>query len=303
MKRFALILLAAAVCLGPVSAQTAEEKKATVEYLRGLQSEGGGFVVTKLPPDSKLKLFPSLRATSSALRALKYFGGEARDPKACVRFVESAWDKETGSFVDMRVTPNPEKLVKPDVFTTAVGLMAMVELKMPREPYLEPAVKCLAENAKDFEQIRIAAAGLETVGQRPKVADAWLEQIVKMRNPDGTYGKGGNLARDTGAAAVTVLRLGGKLENRDNVVKAIKSGQQADGGYAKDGEISSDLETSYRVMRAFVMLKERPDAAKLRAFVVKCRNADGGYGVSPGAASTVSGTYFASILLHWLDEK
>ncbi|MGO9416384.1 MAG: prenyltransferase/squalene oxidase repeat-containing protein [Syntrophobacteraceae bacterium] len=50
-------------------------------------------------------------------------------------------------------------------------------------------------------------------------------------------------------------------------------------------------------------MKEKPDAAKLRAFVAKCRNADGGYGVMPGQKSTGSGTYFAAIILHWLDEK
>ena len=30
---------------------------------------------------------------------------------------------------------------------------------------------------------------------------------------------------------------------------------------------------------------------------------DGGYGVTPGAPSSVSGTYFAAILHHWLDKK
>ena len=30
---------------------------------------------------------------------------------------------------------------------------------------------------------------------------------------------------------------------------------------------------------------------------------DGGYGTAPGQESTVSGTYYASIILHWLEEK
>ena len=58
-----------------------------------------------------------------------------------------------------------------------------------------------------------------------------------------------------------------------------------------------------RVMRAFHMLKEKPaDVAAFRAFVAKCRNADGGYGVAPGQPSNAGGTYFASIILHWLAE-
>ena len=40
---------------------------------------------------------------------------------------------------------------------------------------------------------------------------------------------------------------------------------------------------------------------KVREFIGKCRNADGGYGVTPGTASGASGTYYAGIILHWLD--
>jgi hypothetical protein len=52
------------------------------------------------------------------------------------------------------------------------------------------------------------------------------------------------------------------------------------------------------------MLKTQPaDPDRLRAFIGKCRNADGGYGVAPGQLSSAGGTYFAAIILHWLDEK
>jgi hypothetical protein len=100
---------------------------------------------------------------------------------------------------------------------------------------------------------------------------------------------------------VAVLRLGSKID-RDAVLKAVNAGQHADGGFGKD-DAASDLETSYRVMRLYWMLKEKPDEAKLRGFVAKCRNADSGYGVAPGQPSGIGGTYFAGIILHWLDEK
>jgi hypothetical protein len=55
-------------------------------------------------------------------------------------------------------------------------------------------------------------------------------------------------------------------------------------------------------MRAFMMLRERPeDVAKVRAFVSRCRNADGSYSVQPGQAGSVSATYYASMILSWLD--
>jgi prenyltransferase beta subunit len=228
---------------------------------------------------------------------LKYFGGEARDLPACREFVARCFDPTSGGFMDQ---PGAE----PDVTTTAVGLMGLVELKMPQEKYVEPAVRYLGKHTKGFEDIRIAAAGLEAVGKRPRQAEEWLQQIAVMRNPDGSYGKGAGLARDTGGAVVAVLRFGGRIEHKDKVLELLAKGQRSDGGFGKEDAKGSDLETSYRVMRAFHMLKAKPPRVEaLKEFIGKCRDADGGYGTAPGAASSAGGTYFASIILHWLEER
>jgi prenyltransferase beta subunit len=296
MNWLTALLAILSVNLVSILAQTPEEKKASIAFLRKLQAEDGGFLpapagTAKTPASS------SLRATSSALRALKYFGGSPRDAAACTRFVESCFDKTTGGFKD---SPG----AKPDVFTTAVGIMAVVELKLPAERYSDAVIKYLGTNSQDFEEIRIAAAGLESIQKRAPRADAWLAQITKLRNPDGTFGKGKGQARATGGSLVTVLRLGGKLDQEKTMLNTLKAGQRSDGGFGKEDAEGSDLETSYRVMRAFVMLKQQPnDVAALRGFIAKCRHADGGYGVTPGQPSTVSGTYFASIVLHWLGDK
>lgn len=291
MKRFTLGLLAVVLCLAPVRGQTPDDKKATIAYLQSLQTDGGAFA-----PSADEKGKATVRTTSSALRALKYMGGEAKDPMAAAKFVESCFDKTSGTFADV---PGG----KPDVFTTAVGSMAAAEAKLPPESYADAVVKYLDENARGFEEIRIAAAGLETLKKKGAKADAWLAEVKKSANDDGTWGKGEGQARDTGGAAAAVLRLGGKLDHPESVVKALKAGQREDGAWGKPDAKASDLETSYRVMRSLHMLKEQPDVAKIRGFVAKCRNADGGYGVAPGQKSSVSGTYFAAIILHWLEEK
>ncbi len=295
MRSVFLVLLFAGIPLVAVHSQTTDEKKATVAYVQKLQQADGGFIGV-LPAANVKAAGPGLKTTSTALRALKYFGGEPKESASLPKFVASHFDKATGGFSDL---PGG----KTDVFTTAVGLMAVTQLKMPAEPYLEPAMKFMSDNAKTFEDIRIAAAGFEATGKKAPKADEWIKEIVKTRNADGTYGKGAGTARATGSAAAAILRLGGTIDMRDNVVKAIKAGQRADGGFGKEEEAGSDLETSYRVTRALHMMKEKPDEAKLRAFIAKCRNADGGYGVAPGQGSSVSGTYFAGIILHWLDEK
>ena len=266
--------------------------KDTIIYLRTLQDLSGGFLPNRPKADS---VQPSLRSTTAAIRALHYLGTDTPNKGACIKFVESCFDPMTGAFSD---TPGG----KADLFTTAVGIMAVVELKMPLERYAKPASQYLTDNAKSFEDIRIAAAGFESLKQKSARNDLWLKEIRKLANGDGTFGKGTEQARATGGGVALVLRLGGKIAEPDAVLTALKNGQRKSGGFGKgDAGDASDLETTYRVMRSFRMLKSRPDdVAALKAFIAKCRNSDGGYGVAPGQVSSASGTYFASIIQHWL---
>jgi hypothetical protein len=289
MRRFLVAVGCLVIVVAPGRSQSPEEKQATIAFVRKLQADDGGFRLTAGEKSS-------LRATSSALRALRYFGGAPANPMACIEYVKSCWDQKGGGFGEH--TDCPAR-----VYATAVGLMAAVELKLSTDPYADAAVKYLGASAKTFEDIRIAAAGLEAIHQRSKEADAWIRMIEKMRNPDGTFGKGDGQARDTGGVTACLLRLGAKVEDPAPVVKVLDAGQRKDGGFGKEGA-ASDLESTYRVVRCYVMLKARPaDSEKCRDFVASCRNADGGYGVAPGQPSTVAGTYFAGILLHWLQDK
>ena len=271
--------------------QLLRQQKASIAYLQKLQKKDGGFAAD--PEQSK----SSLRATNAAVKALKYLGGEVPDRPACADFVKRCFDKDAGGFAD---APGG----KADVAATAVGAMAAVEVGLPSDLF-EPAVsKYLGDNVNTFEDVRIAAAAFEALGKRPDSADSWLEQIAKLRNDNGSYGKGDGTARETGGAVAAVLRLGGKVERADAVLKTMKDGQRADGGFGKADASASDLESTYRVMRSFHMLKTPPeDVGRLRAFLDSCRNDDGGYGVAKGKPSGAAGTYYASTILHWLDEK
>lgn len=291
MKRF----LPAGVCVlliaVPLHAQIDARKKATIAYLQKLQSDDGGFRA-----DARAKQ-SDLSATLSAFRALRYFGAAPRDRDACTAFIARCFDKDNGGFA---ARPGGQAAYHP----TAIGIMAIVDLKMSRERYADAVIKYLDEHSKSFEEIRLTAASFESLSQRAPHADAWLAEIAKLRNADGTYGKGDGMARDTGGAVCAVLRLGGKVEQPDNVVKALNAGQRKDGGFGQAGVEGSDLGTTYRVARAFHMLKVKPNgASQIREFIARCRNNDGGYGVAPGKPSNVGGCYYAAIILHWLDEK
>lgn len=296
MTRFALLAGALVFCPAWVRADDDPGLKTTIAYVQKLQTTGGGFFA--MTPKPNVKIVPTLKATSAAVRALHYLGAKVPNAQAVANFVASCHDPESGGFADL-----PKG--KTDVFTTAVGIMAVTELKMPEEKYVPGVVKYLSEYAKSFEDIRIAAAGLERFKGKSAKNKEWLEAVLKLQNADGTFGTGPGQARATGGSVVTLLRLGGAVKNKDAVLKVLKDGQRNNGAYGKgDDELASDLETTYRVMRCFMMLKDRPASIEgLRSFVAKCRNEDGGYGLSPGQPSNISGTYFAAIIRHWLDSK
>jgi prenyltransferase beta subunit len=274
-------------------AQADAGRHATAQFVRALQAEDGGFLPGS-PGATASK--GSLRATTAALRALKYAGAEPARREACERFVRRCFDPKTGGFVD-----SPDAPGQPDVATTAIGIMAVAELKLPLRDYSPAVLKYLGERAKTFEEIRMAAAGVEVMAALPPQAVEWRKQVAAMRNRDGSFGDGDDRARATASAAATLLRLGDQPAHFARVVDIIRAGQRADGGFGKRGS-GSDLETCYRVTRALVMLKSTPNAPRLRAFVARCRNADGGYGIAPGQPSTTAATYYAAIVRHWLPE-
>ncbi len=290
MKRTLLSCLCFVIAALPLHGQS-DAHKATIAYLQKLQAEDGGFRADARATQSDLP------ATSTAFRALKYLGAEPRDREACIAFVRKCFDKESGGFA---TRPGGKAEYRP----TAVGIMAVVDMKIPTEPYAEAVAKFLDEHSKAFEEIRLSAASFEALGKRPPRASDWLAEIAKRQNPDGTYGKDGNLARETGGAICAVLRLGGKIDHSEQVLRALNEGQRPDGGFGKGGADSSDLESCYRIARAFHMLKSQPKGTdRLRDFIARCRNDDGGYGVAPGQPSNVNGCYYAAIILKWLNEK
>jgi prenyltransferase beta subunit len=259
------------------------------------QSKPGGFLPAR-SADRNAK--PSLRATSAAARALHYLGVKLPlDKEECAKFVERCYDSASGGFADM-----PQG--KTDVVSTAVGAMAVAALDMPVKDYRRGIERYLGAHVQTFEDIRIAVAGLESLQVVSSHQDEWLEKIIARRNPDGTWGKGTGAARETGSAVVAVLRMKGPIVQREHVLRTIKEGQRQDGGFGMADAKGSDLETTYRVMRALVMLKERPASVEgVRSFVAKCRNDDHGFGVRPNQPSSVGATYFAAIINHWLEKE
>jgi len=287
MKHPLAVAVAGLLLASPAAlAQTPAELSRTAAYLAAFQNPDGGFA-------PRVGQASTLGATSSAVRTLGFVGGSIRDVPGCIAYVKSCFDSKSGGFAS---TPGG----KVDVGTTAIGLMAVAALKLDPAPYAEGVIGYLSKNANEFEQVRIAVAGLEAIKTTSPDFARWTEVVNAGRNPDGTYGKGAGLPRATGSAAAALLRMGVKLEDGQKaaIATALRAGQKADGGWS-DGDGPSDLGTSYRIMRAFFMMKEKPDLARLRGYLARHRQSDGGYGPNPGAAADPGATYSCSIMGYW----
>ncbi len=293
----ALLFLVPSLSLAQTE-ETVKDIQARLESLKFVaslhDSESGAYKAT---PEGK----PSLRATSTAVRAWKYLGGENLGSKfpekaKAAAFVMSCYDRNTGGFADV-----PRG--RPDVIATAIGVMAAIELGIPKENFAK-AMDYLKQNAESFEEVRLGAAAVEAWGVKdcPFDLKPWFKIADEFGMGKGLPPSNGG-ARETGSLVAMWLRLGREPPDRLAALDILYAGQCATGGWAKAGAKEPDAETTYRVMRAFMLLKEKPkDPAKVREFLAKCRNADGGYGTKPGEASTVGGVYYVAIITKWLND-
>ena len=290
MRRFVVVCgigLAACLSAAPAARCQTPEQVRTAAFVAELQDPDGGF-------PNRAGLPSSLGSTSGAIRTLGHVGGSVKDVPAATAYVLSCRDPVTGGF-----TPAPKG--KPDARSTAVGLMAVAELRVKDAALVDKAVDYLthAVNPKEFEEIRIAVAGLEAA--KKPAPEGWARAVEATRNAEGTFGEGDNAPRATGSAVVALLRMNADIGPRSKIVEVLTSGQRPDGGWGKADE-PSELDTTYRIMRCFKILGERPDLEKLRGFIARCRKSDGGYAANPELTSDVSGTYMATIILRWSRE-
>ena len=284
-----VILLACALVQGAPAALTKSEVAATSDFALSLYDPAtGAFRVSPATP-------PGLRATHGGVQVLTALGTKLPDAAKTRAFVESCYDPEAKAFREPGQASNPA--------INSVGIMAALSLGVPKDK-VRPALVTLGATAKNFEEVRIGAAAVEAFGPKecPFELGPWEKEIAKyVPSPAARYPQ--REARLVGSIAAFYSRLGLPVPQR--VTGVLEAGQQGDGGYGGERVDTSDLETTYRVMRAPHYLGEKPrDAAKLKAFVASCRREGGGYGVSPGAGAdgaTMSGAYYAVKVLGWLE--
>ena len=303
IRLFFLILLPLSASERGLGGEVSADSKATIQFLERLRDqESGAFKQTA-------KDKPSLRATNGAVKALKALGQKVTDIEKIQKFVLGCYDAKTGAFAE------PDG--KPDATITSIGIIVACEVGIDHEDILK-AMDYVQEKAASFEEVRIAAAAVEAwgaMGIATKELQAALKNAVaadgeKIDPFDVELAKNG-MARELASYLVTMARINPKyftglpgdgladLYFRIN----LSPGQRTDGGWSKKGEKASDIESTYRVMRAFKMLDAKPkDIPQLRKFLASHRNQDGGSATKPGEVSSASGTYYSVIVSKWLDD-
>jgi hypothetical protein len=261
-------------------------RQASRVYLLSLRNADGGFRVSKDEGPSQLL------ATVGILRGVRYWGGKVPEREHTIAWVSQCYHPSLGAFSDSPTST-------PDVRSTALGLMALAELKAPLRNYSRDTLRYLEAGATSLPDIYFAAAALEATGLESTAASRFRVAFEATERPDGSFGPN---AYEAAGAAITLLRLGKGPAHPEIVAERLIATQRSDGGFRGPGTSQeSDLGGAYRIVRALYMLHAEPDKRKLRRFIARCRNADGGYGPAPGKPSSGPTTYYAGIVSHWLD--
>jgi hypothetical protein len=287
IRLFFLILLPLSASERGLGGEVSADQKATIQFIESLRDkETGAFKQTA-------KDKPSLRATNGAVKALKALDQKVTNIETIQKFVLGCYDAKTGAFA--------EPGGKPDATITSIGIIVACEVGIDKKEFPK-AMEYLLANAKTFEEVRIGAAAVEAWGRD----GLKLEGITAIAEKEFNS-KIETLSKDTpffAASIVTAKRLRAVDPATDRVAASgLVFGQHKDGGWSKIDEKASNIESTYRVMRAFKMLEAKPlDIPQLRKFLASHHNKDGGSATKSGDLSTISGTYYMVIVSKWLDD-
>jgi len=269
--------------------QPARAEDSIVAAVLALQDpQTGAFRVSSESP-------PSLRACNGAVKILRTRRAEIPQRRELIQFVRGCYDGLAGHF--------QEPGQKPTVAINAIGLMLIRELDLPREEFAG-ALRYLAKEATTWEDIRIAAAAVEAWGVRE--AEYPREAWEKLAQAEAATAKPQD-ARFQGGYLALQLRLEW-LRPRDvptaRITQILES-QLPDGGWGPPGQTTSDLETTYRVLRGLHYAGAQGPAtqkayARTQELLRRLQTREGLYPNRAGTPANLSGTYYAVMIQSWI---
>jgi prenyltransferase beta subunit/ankyrin repeat protein len=272
--------------LGVIEQEEALEiYKRTVSFLRGLKNDDGGY------SDQISNSNSSLLSTLSAIKALRLLDAAPDDPYATLDYVNRCFDEASSGFSDR---PGGE----PTALSTAVALIALCDIGAWKtfKKRTEPSMRFMTETSRSPLDHFITIAAYDE-GKIPAPAPASAVAFFRnQRQEDGTFGLSASV---NAMACGALLRAGETLKDTELLVERLLGAQRTDGGFSDD-DSSSDLMTTYFIMRTLNLLNTSPDIDKLKDFITPMQVEGGGYRMNHGVTAAVGPTYQAISILRYM---
>lgn len=269
----------------PASTLTAQDRARTADYARTLQHVDGAFSWTAGAD-------PDLGATSTALRVLKECGQPVPHLDGVLAYIAACFDQTTHGFTR---TPGGQ----PGLSATAQGHVALATLGRSTPAQTAGLTNLVGTFVTTSEDLWIVAPFLDTLGLTSPDADRWTALAYAARNPDGTWGNGGDQIIATASHASSLVLLGAALQQPDAVHSVIRDSHH--GGAWPDRNGNTTLEATYHVSRAVHAMHIATNSTETLDFLNRCRRADGSYAPTPGQEpGNLVNSYFALTIDRWI---
>ncbi|RCS42044.1 hypothetical protein DTL42_19635 [Bremerella cremea] len=253
-------------------------------FLDSLLRDDGGYA------NAAGKAKSSLSSTNSVLKALDSLDCIVSATEKTVDFVRSCHDGVLGGFAQQ---PGAEA----DGFTTASALMLLNRLggSGAVSIYQERAVQFMNSKARtQYDHFMTIAAYEECdiTGSSPDKAIAYFQAKASDDTPNARV-------LDNAITFSSLLRAGQPFKNKPAVIDLLLQRQRDDGGFG-DGD-SSDLFTTYCVLRCLVLLKTPPNVRRLQRYLSQLRRKNG-FAATRGEAASAGATYQVLSILQWISD-
>jgi prenyltransferase beta subunit/predicted ester cyclase len=254
-------------------------------FLEQLIREDGGYADTAGSPDS------AVRSINSVIQTFGKLGLPNPEKGKNAAFVDRCLDGASGGFSQ---TPGSEA----DPFATASALIVLHRLEDADRfaRYQARAVQFMNERSStQYDHFMTIAAydecGIQ--GSTPDNAVAYFD----AKGDVGSYGQG---IQEIAISVASLLRAGRQVKDPESIVATLLAGQCADGGFGGDAD-TSDLFTTYCVMRALVLLGAGPRVRKLNGYLTSLQK-DKGFAATLKDPTSAGATYMALSVLDWIGD-
>ena len=179
--------------------------------------------------------------------------------------------------------------------------MAVAELKIADDEMIDGGDRLPRQERQDASRRSGSPSPGSRRSRQPRpTSRAGPRRSRPTATPTAPSARGRARRRDTGGAAVALLRMGVKLDKKDAILAALR----------RPAAARRRLVARRRRLRPRVDLprscgpsscsRRSPTSRRSAASSPRCRQSDGSYAVKPSGEADLGGTYYATTILRWV---